>query len=319
MVAAVTVLGPLPSSARAIDQSLDLLRSFVELGDLRVAHHPLDRELVDVAVAAEDLDGVRRDPHRGVAGDEFTHRRPPAGVRRARPRSRCRPCTGAAARPRSAASMSASIAAIIWNSPIGLPNWLALRGVGAPRPRARPGRSRPPGRRSRAGCGRASASRSRSPRPPRRRGSRPGRGRRRSASSAVGRAADAHLVLEPVDAEARPCPSRRRSTSGADAAARPGRSTAKTVTRSATLPWLMNRFEPSMHVVVAVADGPGPGGGASRAGLGLGQGERDRACSPAARSGNQRSFCSSACRRAGAAATPAPGRRGSARSWRRPG
>src|SRR5690242_16089316 len=40
------------------DQSLDLLRALVELGDLRVAHHPLDGEFVDVAVTAQDLDGV---------------------------------------------------------------------------------------------------------------------------------------------------------------------------------------------------------------------------------------------------------------------
>ena len=65
------------------DEPLDLLGPLVELGDLRVAHHPLDRELVDVAVAAEDLDGVRGDPHRGVPGHEFTHRRPAAGVGRA--------------------------------------------------------------------------------------------------------------------------------------------------------------------------------------------------------------------------------------------
>src|SRR5262245_54598763 len=53
------------------DQPLDLLGSLVELGDLGVAHHPLDRELVDVAVPAEHLHGIGRHPHRGVAGDEF--------------------------------------------------------------------------------------------------------------------------------------------------------------------------------------------------------------------------------------------------------
>ena len=64
------------------DQPLDLLGPLVELGDLRVAHHPLDRELVDVAVSAQDLDGIGRDPHGGVTGDEFTHGRPAAGVGR---------------------------------------------------------------------------------------------------------------------------------------------------------------------------------------------------------------------------------------------
>ena len=56
---------------------------------------------------------------------------------------------------------------------------------------------------------------------------------------------------------------------------RPGSVTAKTAIRSATLPWLMNRLVPSMHVVVAVADGAGPRGRRVGAGLGLGQGEGD--------------------------------------------
>src|SRR6478735_9983840 len=64
------------------DQPLDLLGAFVELGELRVAHHPLHRELVDVAIAPEHLDGVGGDAHRGIPGHEFTHRRPSAGVRR---------------------------------------------------------------------------------------------------------------------------------------------------------------------------------------------------------------------------------------------
>src|SRR4051794_41617739 len=37
-------------------EPLDLVRALVDLRDLRVAHHPLDRILVHVAVAAEDLD-----------------------------------------------------------------------------------------------------------------------------------------------------------------------------------------------------------------------------------------------------------------------
>ena len=51
------------------DEPLDLLRPLVELGDLRVAHHPLDRVLVDIAVSAQHLDGIRRHTHRGVAAD----------------------------------------------------------------------------------------------------------------------------------------------------------------------------------------------------------------------------------------------------------
>src|SRR5688572_2407309 len=65
------------------DQALDLLRPLVQLGDLRVAHHPLDRELIDIAITAQDLDGIGRDPHGVVTGHEFTQGRPPTRVRRA--------------------------------------------------------------------------------------------------------------------------------------------------------------------------------------------------------------------------------------------
>src|SRR5688572_14698503 len=63
------------------DQALDLLRPLVQLGDLRVTHHPLDRELIDIAITAQDLDGVGRDPHGVVTGHEFTHGRPSTRVR----------------------------------------------------------------------------------------------------------------------------------------------------------------------------------------------------------------------------------------------
>src|SRR4029077_21128324 len=42
------------------DQPPDLLGPLVELGDLGVAHHPLDGKLVDVAVSAEHLDDIGR-------------------------------------------------------------------------------------------------------------------------------------------------------------------------------------------------------------------------------------------------------------------
>jgi hypothetical protein len=45
---------------------LDLVRALVDLRDLGVAHHPLDRVLLDVPVAAEDLHGVGRHRHRRV-------------------------------------------------------------------------------------------------------------------------------------------------------------------------------------------------------------------------------------------------------------
>ena len=63
---------------------MDLLGPLVELRDLRIPHHPLHWKLVDVAVAAQHLDRVRRDPHGGITGHEFTHRGPAAGVRRSR-------------------------------------------------------------------------------------------------------------------------------------------------------------------------------------------------------------------------------------------
>src|SRR4051812_8814119 len=51
------------------DEPLDLRRALVELHDLRVAHELLDLVLLDEAVAAEHLHGVRRDLHRSVGGE----------------------------------------------------------------------------------------------------------------------------------------------------------------------------------------------------------------------------------------------------------
>src|SRR3954469_23845973 len=57
------------------DEALDLVRPFVDLRDLRVAHHPLDWVLLDVAVAAEDLHRIGGDLHGDVAAVELRHRR----------------------------------------------------------------------------------------------------------------------------------------------------------------------------------------------------------------------------------------------------
>src|ERR1700733_8962514 len=57
------------------DQSLDLVRAFVDLGDLGVAHHALDRILLDVSVSAEDLDGLDGHPHGDVRAEQLGHRR----------------------------------------------------------------------------------------------------------------------------------------------------------------------------------------------------------------------------------------------------
>src|SRR4051794_11107162 len=56
------------------DDALDLVGALVDLGDLGVAHVALDRILLDVAVAAEDLDGLDGDAHRVVGGEELGHR-----------------------------------------------------------------------------------------------------------------------------------------------------------------------------------------------------------------------------------------------------
>ena len=50
------------------DDALDLVGALVDLGDLGVAHHPLEREVRRVAGAAEQLDRIGRDPHRHVGG-----------------------------------------------------------------------------------------------------------------------------------------------------------------------------------------------------------------------------------------------------------
>ncbi len=48
------------------DDALDLVGSFVDLGDLGVAHEPLHREVLREPVAAEQLDSVDCDAHRRV-------------------------------------------------------------------------------------------------------------------------------------------------------------------------------------------------------------------------------------------------------------
>src|SRR6185437_16213722 len=56
------------------DQALDLVGALVDLGDLGVAHHPLDRVVLDVPVAAEQLDRIGGDVH-GHVGREALGRR----------------------------------------------------------------------------------------------------------------------------------------------------------------------------------------------------------------------------------------------------
>src|SRR5215210_2602995 len=56
-------------------EPLDLVRALVDLRDLRVAHHALDRVFLHVAVAAEHLHRVGGDLHRDVGAVELRHRR----------------------------------------------------------------------------------------------------------------------------------------------------------------------------------------------------------------------------------------------------
>src|SRR5580704_18309500 len=58
------------------DQTLNLLRALVDLRDLCVAHHALDRIVGRVAEATEHLHGVGRHRHRNVTAFEFRHRGP---------------------------------------------------------------------------------------------------------------------------------------------------------------------------------------------------------------------------------------------------
>src|SRR5438067_5551033 len=59
-------------------EALDLARALVDLGDLRVAVVALDRELLRVPVAAEDLDRLASLPPGGLGGEELRLR---AGLR----------------------------------------------------------------------------------------------------------------------------------------------------------------------------------------------------------------------------------------------
>src|SRR5215213_3957142 len=66
--------GALPEEAAGDDHALDLVGALVDLGDLGVAHHALDREVLGVAGAAEELDGVGGDLHGDVGGEGLGRR-----------------------------------------------------------------------------------------------------------------------------------------------------------------------------------------------------------------------------------------------------
>src|SRR5919201_4373730 len=56
------------------DDALDFGRAFINLRDLRVSEQPLNGIFLYIAVAAEDLDRLRRHPHRRFARHQFCHR-----------------------------------------------------------------------------------------------------------------------------------------------------------------------------------------------------------------------------------------------------
>src|SRR6476620_204180 len=56
------------------DQALDLVGALEDLGHLGLAHVALDREVLRVTVATEDLDRIGGDPHRGVGAHQLGDR-----------------------------------------------------------------------------------------------------------------------------------------------------------------------------------------------------------------------------------------------------
>ncbi len=55
------------------DDSLDLVRALVDLGDLGIPHHALDREVPRVAGAPEELDGIGGHAHGRVRREQLRH------------------------------------------------------------------------------------------------------------------------------------------------------------------------------------------------------------------------------------------------------
>src|SRR5688500_11725071 len=53
--------------------ALNLGRAFIQLGHLRIAKEALNGVLLHVAIAAEDLHGLRRDPHGRLAREQLAH------------------------------------------------------------------------------------------------------------------------------------------------------------------------------------------------------------------------------------------------------
>ena len=92
----------------AITTPLDLVGALVDLQHLRVAHHPLGREVLQVAVAAQHLDRLGGDAHR--RSEAFTFAIAPSLVSRGSSSSTAVAAWKVSARAAAtSASMSASL------------------------------------------------------------------------------------------------------------------------------------------------------------------------------------------------------------------
>src|SRR5688572_18549189 len=61
-----TLLSRLPEDLPGDDHPLDLVGTFVDLGDLRIAHEAFDRVLADIPVTAQCLHAICSDVHRNI-------------------------------------------------------------------------------------------------------------------------------------------------------------------------------------------------------------------------------------------------------------
>src|SRR4051794_4397064 len=66
-------VGALCGEAPRDDKPLNLIRAFEDLGDLGLPHVALDAEVAGVADAAQHLDRIGGDLHRGVGGHQLGH------------------------------------------------------------------------------------------------------------------------------------------------------------------------------------------------------------------------------------------------------
>ena len=158
------------ASARGDHHALDLVGALVDLQHLRVAHHPLGREVLEVAVAAEHLHRLGGDAHRRVGGLHLRHRGE-LGQPRVVLVDRGRGLEGQ--RPRGG-DVGLHVGELELHALVvdqRLAERLAAGRVVDARGRSRPGRGRPPARRPSGASGRRSPSRSGSRRPRGRSGS----------------------------------------------------------------------------------------------------------------------------------------------------